>query len=276
MTPDNDLLKSIRRTSEIRIAERKGEFKEKQDEPKEKNKKRKHENFVHFLNTEGYDTDDYDWSKYNIELGNLILEKRNLELILFTVYDRKSPKDSSLPSEEYEKKLKIVKAKILNTEQKLLQLKPEEFKKMLEEKEMNAENDFNKLSDLSLLYSEYFKLTEKESESIQCRDFDGLEQSMNQKEIMLNKIIDKQNSINFNMLRDLPEKSEKKTKANLILSEIHNKMNKIIEKENQNSVELQVRKKEVFDELGKRNAGARAVSKYTVSKFKPYFVDTTS
>ena len=95
-----------------------------------------------------------------------------------------------------------------------------------------------------------------------------------EKEEIIKDIEILQTRIRFEHYTSLPEKSEKRTKANMILSDIHSRINKIINKENENSVKLQVGKQKLSAEIKKLNTGSEMISKYASGVSKSHFINT--
>jgi len=281
MSDDNDLVKGISETQAIRIAERRGSAHQKPQDQKHQSKQKK-KNFIKQSEFSINDDENHiaEWIHYNMELGRLIIEKKNIELTLYTrIEDEINQKEEEKKSTDFEviikeKKLQLIKKQIIEIEQRISELSPDEFSESSND-ETVVDVQLRKLLKIKQLYRQYEIKTEAEEQTISEEDLAGLKQLMDEKSFLLNQISKIQNSVVYSVLRELEEKSLKKIKANEFLSDIHTKMTSIIDLENKNSVELQNQKKEVQLRLEKRNAGVRAISLYANAKNKSHFIDTT-
>lgn len=131
------------------------------------------------------------------------------------------------------------------------------------------------LAKLHRLYSVYLEITLNETTAIEDEDLDTLHLLMEQKSTILDSIHTTQKNILFDVFKNLPEKTEKRTKADAILTDINVKIKQIIDSENKNSVELENQKEELRLKLGKKSIGTRAISKYASAHKRSHFIDTT-
>ena len=214
------------------------------------------------------DYDDSQWIHYNLELGRLIIEKKNLEISLIS-------EERKAGSRDYvESKIELIKKQITELENKIVGL---DLSKMQipDTPSTNIDTQISYLSKLHRLYGVYLEITFKETSAIEKEDLDTLHLLMEQKSTILQSIHTTQNNILFDVLKNLPEKTEKRTKADSILTDINVKIKQIIDSENKNSVELENQKEELRLKLGKKSIGTRAISKYASAHMRSHFIDTT-
>ncbi len=212
--------------------------------------------------------DDSQWIQYNLELGRLIIEKKNLEISLYSE-ERKSGSRDYVAS-----KIELIKKNISELENKIVALDFSSLK-LPESPVDDVNTQIKYLSKLHRLYNVYLEITSNETSAIEEEDLDTLQLLMEQKSTVLDSIHTTQNNILFDVFKKMPEKTEKRTKADAILTDINVKIKQIIDSENKNSVELENQKEELRLRLGKKSIGTRAISKYASAHMRSHFIDTT-
>jgi hypothetical protein len=204
------------------------------------------------------------WWGCHLEIGRLLIEKRNIELALFTQL-------SEAVSADHERNLARIHQRIGELERRLLELEGSEKT----DDNSPADPVVTNLDTASALYDGYIALTENETASINADDLDTLDGIMQRKSELLERIEQVQTGIEFAAFQALPEGSEKRIKADGIIADINTKIRTILDQENTNSVELQNRREAVRVELTRGTAGTRVISKYANTEQRPRFIDTT-
>ncbi len=275
MYSEENGLPGVREIHSIRIAERTGSQQQQQRDQHAQEKQhgeRDEEQDQKNASTHEY-IDNSDFIFYTIELGRLLIEKQNIEQTLYTDSIGEEPDDHDSDRDHVD--LEQVKIRIADLEQQIANLGTASHPVSPIEPDLQLDFSVGQLRNLEIAYGKYYERTERETEAIEVEDLDRLRKLMTQKKRLLEYIRKIHGAINYDILRNLPKESQKKTKANAILSDINLKIRRIIDKENENSVELQNRKEEVRVELGKKNAGMRAISKYATMKPDSHYIDTT-
>ncbi|HOD53835.1 MAG TPA: hypothetical protein PKJ08_04855 [Candidatus Cloacimonadota bacterium] len=202
-----------------------------------------------------------------IELGRLLLFKRNAELKLYLNIKKKNNGINDTESE------------IIMTKNKLaeIDLSISDVDFINENIHDNAEEDdiFEKLLSLKILYNEILAYAENERLSILNEDDDELALIISQKNELLTQIEFIQKNINLKFFTKFPSDYPNKIKADAILSDIHNVMNKIVKIEDENSVNLQSVMNSIKVRLTEQDKNSKAISKYAVGNIKSHFIDTT-
>jgi len=111
--------------------------------------------------------------------------------------------------------------------------------------------------------------------SILNEDDDELALIISQKNELLTQIEFIQKNINLKFFTKFPSDYPNKIKADAILSDIHNVMNKIVKIEDENSVNLQSVMNSIKVRLTEQDKNSKAISKYAVGNIKSHFIDTT-
>jgi len=245
----------ISRVQSLRV-EKKDNQEQKNNEEKDKKKKKSQQDTIpeEDLNNVSEIIDD-------LEIGRLVMKKRSAEILLMAI----DSNDSAIRTIELN-----AESELLNSEKDILEYKEKNYKPDMNESDINEQL----LDRLSERYDEYFFLVNKESDMISDEQFDSLPQIYKEKEEIIKDIETIQTRIRFEHYTSLPENSEKRTKANMILSDIHSRINKIINTENENSVKLQVGKQRLSTEIKKINTGSEMISKYASSVSKSHFINT--
>ncbi len=275
MYSDENGVPGVREVHGIRIAERTGsQQQQKEQHSGEQQQKSREEEHQEILHQEKAGNPDLIF--YTIELGRLLIEKQNIEQSFYaeSIITGTEP-DSENESEVHGPDLDTVKNRIAEIEQQISNLDYTRHPVETVKDEDIIEFSIGHLRNLEIAYGKYYERTERESEAIHIEDLDRLNNLMAQKKKLLSHISKIHAAIDYDTLRSLPSESQKKIKAIAILSDINLKIRRIIDKENENSVELQNRKEEARVELGKRNAGMRAISKYASIKPDSHYIDTT-
>lgn len=276
MLNDNDSVQVIRTKQELRIDGRK-DSKQRQPHPRDQ---RKHEE------ESGHATDEHaqrqilpehrdsvEWGAYNLELGRLILERQNLENSLVSRISKKAGTDEE--HQEQRRQMIRIENRIEEIEQTMAELTPESIKR---ENSVTGENlrlMLVYLHKIGELYRQYLESTHGETLAIEKESLEELQELMDEKAGLLNRIGKLQQLVDFQALRNLPENSIERVKAGRLLSDIHNRVNQIIDQESLNSVELQQQKEELSVALGRQQTGSRILSKYAGYLQRSRFIDTT-
>ena len=277
MAEDNQMLKVIPKVQPIRITSRRDTPRQRQGqgEPEENERDLHDEQELHEHHEETMQQAPH-WWHYRIELGRLLMEQKNLELSLFTSLQEENQLESEKRDlRERENRLRRIKGRISELEQKIASLDYEEAHRAEHGEHLAIDRQLQGLRELRGIYREYGRLTMQESDAIMHGDLTTLHQLMAAKKSHLERIHILQNLLDLHLFEDRAEEDAKRAKANRILTDIHSEMTRILDTENQNSVELRNQKEEVRAELGKRNAGAKAVSRYASAPRHSRFVDTT-
>ncbi|MCD4830107.1 MAG: hypothetical protein K8R90_11825 [Candidatus Cloacimonetes bacterium] len=277
MAEDNHILTAIPKVQRIRIASRR-----ESPQPRhngEQQRRDDHEQQDGQPRQEPAAEATPQWWHYQIELGRLLMEQKNLELSLFTSLQEEDAVPD-LPSERKERRsrdnhLLRIKGRIAELEQKIANLDWAETHRTASPEKLELDRQMQGLTELRELYRQYYSNTEQETEMIGKGDLPTLHQLMNTKKDLLERAHVLQEMLDIELFRGRSEEDAERAKANRILSDIHSVMNRILDRENQNSVELRNQKEEVKAELGKRNAGAKAISRYANALRQSRFVDTT-
>ena len=272
MVPEDNGLPGVREIHSIRIAERTGSQRQPHDQHAQDQQKKNREEQDHSGMLAQEQAENTDFFFYTIELGRLLIEKQNIEQML---YAGSITGDVGQTDETTHVELERVQGRIAEIEQRISNLDTNLHPAIPIDDDTQLDFSVGQLRNLEIAYGKYYERTERESEAIEVEDLDRLRKLMNQKKHLLDLIRKIHGAINYDALRSLPSESQKKTKANAILTDINLKIRRIIDKENENSVELQNRKEEVRVELGKKSAGMRAISKYASIKPDSHYIDTT-
>ncbi len=205
-----------------------------------------------------------------IELGRLILDKRNAELRLYLSLKKKK---NNSTTDEPETEISITINKIAEIAKNIsdVDLLPVEHDIKNEE-----ENEvLEKIISLKVLYHDFLKFAESERESIINEDDNELELILSLKNEVLTQIEYLQKTINVNYFSSFPPDYPKKVKADAILTDIHNVMNMIVKIEDENSVNLQSVMESIKTRLNEQEINSKAISKYAFGNLKSHFIDTT-
>ena len=132
-------------------------------------------------------------------------------------------------------------------------------------------HNMNKLFEL---YKIFLLCVQDEKKILNIDDIDFLDDIIRQKDLILNQIDETRKLIDFNIFKDIDNNSEKKIKANVILSDIHRVMNEIITLEDENRVELQSLKEKMKLDIIRQDKGAKVVSQFEQTIVKSHFIDT--
>jgi|GEM_PF-2879201 len=215
------------------------------------------------------------WWHYRIELGRLLLEQKNLELSLFTSLSEDALAEERKDRRKRERDLQRIKARIAELEQRIASLEWEETHRSQEPQHIEIDRQIQGLVELLGIYTNYYQHTIAETDAIMHGDLTTLTQLMSTKKSLLQRVGILQQMLNLSLFRELGEDDAKRIKASGILSDIHSETTRILDRENQNSVELRNQKEEVKAELGRRTTGAQAISKYATVTRSSRFIDTT-
>lgn len=209
-----------------------------------------------------------------IELGSLILNKRNTELKLFLRVNKRNEHKSG--DEFY----KLLDTDILLIKSKLAEIDKNisDFDFMAHDQKVNQQEEDEVLHDLDLLrkkYKSFLAAAHDEQKILLSKNPEDLEVILLEKEELLHQIETHQKTINYNIFKKYPPDYPKKAKANEILSDIHNVMNEIVRIEDENSVELQTSMNELKQEIQSRSKETKAISRYSSGNIRSHFIDTT-
>lgn len=272
MADKNDYFRVIP-ANMLKVTPKQESHQNQQDQKNKKKEEKPEDNSSIFVNSK-YGIQELD-SKELIELGRLIIDKRNSELKLFI---RMRNKDQMLQTEAYNQK--TIEADIILLQRKIAELNMNVSEldfRLFEEKTTNdssLENSLDFLNRLKQLYELFYDFVKEEQRILNIEDIDFLEDILKQKETVLNQIVDIQKNINFEVFKEISPENEKKAKANEILSDIHNVMNEIIRQEDENSVELQNVREKMKLNISRQDKGAKVISQYAQSSMKSHFIDT--
>ena len=283
----NDFIR-ISPTNSMTVTSRQDSAKQEYDQKKKKQEKKEKEIF------NKVDVDNLEIIEL-LEFGRLILNKRNTELKLFMKLRQESGVES-LKSDEDEIASPSTHHADSRSEQEtahrndkdtlLLQVKIAEYDKELQEialkskaavngeVEFDVEREIMNLQKLCELYCIFFECVKEENRVLNIDDIDFLDDIIKQKEDVLTQITDVRNDINFDSFKNISPEDENKIKANEILSDIHNVIDKIIRQEDENSVELQNIREKMKLDIAKQDKGAKVISQYSQSTTKSHFIDT--
>ena len=195
--------------------------------------------------------------KSNLNIGAKVLEKRNSEL---------SALSKMIINESYDENL--IQRKILKSDRNLYEINSE-FEPLLNKDELEKD-DFEKLQHLEKYYMRYEELTNEQKRTIIEEDFEHLNNLFSEKDIILSKIQTLQNTINYDKISHT---EEKKIKANIILADIHNRMNGVVQLEDENNSRLCSLKNEMKVALGKIHKGSQMIAKYGNKHISSHFID---
>lgn len=211
---------------------------------------------------------------YNIELGNLLIKKRNIELLMFM---QLSHEGEISKNEKIE--LEKIKTQILNLQTKINNLEEDDS----EEEIISPQVKLSKIIDQNIvyleqllkLYDQHFRITQNEHKSIISEDLKLLSEIMKLKNGTIEHIEAIQSQLDLKQFSKLEDNSEKKSKANSILSDIHTRIDQIITQEDENSAELKNQQDELRNQLGKHDKSTKVISQYKSHETKSHFIDTT-
>lgn len=208
---------------------------------------------------------------YQIELGNLIIKKRNVELNLFTEI-LKEINSGHKTTEDYRAvKITQLKSNIYRIEKAIENLDPEQ----LEDSESSTfEKQLVFLAKVNLLYEKYLNLTIQESIAVSEEDYDKLEELMEEKTLTYREITINQKFVSIGKIDEKISDEEEKSKVRKIISEIKSKLKQIINQENQNSVNLKSHKKELMKLIEKEDRNVSTVLKYNNALQTSHFIST--
>lgn len=265
MVENNDSLPGVTPVyREIQVRSKKDLSKDNHDrnKDKQKHKSKSKKNQINPKLTFFHETDD-------IDLANLLIKRKNLEVTFYDlVMQKEIVKGDAL--QQLENEIGAIRYKILEVDSEIenydIDTKPQANEDKIGLKFLN---------ELLFLYKRYAKLASNESETIASEKFENLAEIMPLKNTTLDKIESTQKKINYQHLNELEPSDEKRIKAEKILSDIKAVINEIIEKEEQNSVELQSRKKGLQYELNKMNSNLKVIKGYSRVSKKPRFIDTS-
>ncbi len=209
-----------------------------------------------------------------IELGRLILNKRNTEMKLYIRIIKKKHQGSD---DEFYKLLDtdilLIKSKLAEIEKNISDF---DFYAQDQSQSIQEENEIlESLGHLKKLYNQFLHSAINEQNILLEKELDDLDVILLEKEEILKNIELYQKSINYNIFKNYPPDYPNKAKANEILSDIHNVMNEIVKIEDENSVELQTSMNELKQEIQSRSKETQAISKYSSGNIKSHFIDTT-
>lgn len=205
-----------------------------------------------------------------IELGRLLLSKRNIELKMFVRIKKESPQENAFFT-NIDSDVLLIKSKLAEIDKNIADINFYQFSSIDEEED----NTIDKLTDLSSLYGEFLKLAISEDNALNEDNIDDLENVLQEKETILTQIEQLQKKIDFNIFKKYPPDYSKKVKANEILVDIQSKMNQIVKIEDQNSVNLQNAMDDTKMKICDQEKSNKMISKYSSSGKKSYFIDTT-
>ena len=271
MAERNDYLK-VAPADMLKITPKQDSHQHPSDENNKKNKTQ-HEQEANEAKSESHILKEYQPTEL-IELGRLIMKKRNTELKLFL---RLKSKDKLDHAKEFSHK--TLESDIVLLQQKIAEYSLNVLELDIKNNTGNVDitdidEEINNLEQLKITYQLFFDFVKEEQKILNIDDIDFLEDIIRQKDNVLQQIIDIQKRLNLGIFKNIFPENEKKIKANRILSDIHNVMNEIIRQEDENSVELQnLREKMKFD-IARQDKGARAISQYGQSSLKSHFIDT--
>jgi len=202
-----------------------------------------------------------------IELGRILLKKRNTEMKLFQ--NLQLNKENTQPDEQV---INILQVKIAQYERDLQELKQN---KTIENTEINLTME-DQILYLEKLYSTYLVYNECIIEAkriININDIEFLDNIIRQKESILNQIDDIRNSIDLSFIKNYSVSKEKKLKADQLLADIHLLINKIIDEDNQNSIQMKKILDKVKISLANIDIEKKTISKYGQKNIKSHFID---
>jgi hypothetical protein len=271
MADRNDYLK-VESANMLKVSPKQDSHQNPFEENEKKKKKHTEQEQLEVIKNQ-HQIKEYDPTEL-IELGRLILNKRNFELKLFL---RLKGKEKLITSKDFVHKT-------LETDIILLQQKIAEYDINISEldlkvkvdnsKQQDIEEELSKLGKLKTYYQLFFDFVKEEKNILNIDNIDFLDEIIQQKDIVLKQIIEIQKTINFEIFKEILPENEKKIKANQILSDIHYMMNEIIRQEDENSVELHSLMEKMKLDIARQDKGAKAISQYGQSSLKSHFIDT--
>ncbi|MCB5249528.1 MAG: hypothetical protein RBS16_00740 [Candidatus Cloacimonadales bacterium] len=199
-----------------------------------------------------------------IELGRLLLLKRNIELRIYIDYKKNDAKSDAVI---------LAKNKLIDVESSLFNFGTNKAKG--QEIEIEEDEILINVEELKLQYIKMQDLVEQERDSILNEDDDSLERVISLKNSILDEIDKLIRKIDFNYIKQIPSGSENKIKVDAIISDIHSVMDMIVKIEDENSVKLQSAIDNINAKLANQDSNAQAISKYSKSKVNSHFIDTT-
>lgn len=252
---DTDFIKDVSELTKIKFVGADKDAPEKRKNKRNQHhKKEKKESFASELEE---DLNKDTGEKSNLNIGIKVLEKRNSEL---------SALSDMIRNENYDENL--IQRKILKSDRDLYEISSNS---PLSSNEKDLEkDDLENLQQLDRYYKRYEKLTNEQKETIIKEDFDRLNKLFSEKNTILAKIQALQNTINY---KKIALSEEKKIKANVILSDIHNRMNGVIQIEDENNSRLCSLKNEMKVALGKIHKGSQMIAKYGNKHISSHFID---
>ena len=278
MAEDNQMLKAIPRVEQIRVTARR-ESPQQRREPGQEHQDEQEAQDQQFEQREPDSETSPQWWRYRIELGRLLIEQKNLELQLYASLQEGDEEDElhadRVERRDRETRLRRITGRIAEIEQKVANLEWEESHTEPSPEKLAVKRQLKGLEELRDIYTEYLDLTHQETTAIIQGDLVVLRSFMDQKKHLLERVHILQDLLDMEMFKTRDEEDAKRVKARRVLDDIHSVMTRILDQENENSVELRNQKEEVRAELGKRNAGAKAISRYASALRHSRFVDTT-
>lgn len=228
-------------------------------------------------------TDEFEMPEYQanlnyldphqlIELGRLLLNKRNTELKLFLRIKKRNNEDSKEFYNLLDTDILLIRGKLAEIEKKL-----SDFDFMHDDPVNLDEEDevLEKMQSLHQLYSTFLESAKKENDILLNNEVDKLDTILNEKEEALVQIELNQKNINYDIFKNYSQDYSKKIKANEILVDIHNVMDEIVKIEDQNSVGLKNAMDEMKAKILTQNKNTQAISKYASGNVKSHFINTT-
>lgn len=200
----------------------------------------------------------------HIELGRLLLLKRNTEMRLFVDLKKEKPN---------EKEIIIIKNKLVDIESNLFSVGRDKVKETPSNSE--TEEIISKIESIKQLYDKMLALAEQERQTIFEEDDEQLELVIKLKNKVLDDIDVQLKQVDINYFKDFPPENENKIKVDAILIDIHYVMNMIVKIEDENSVNLQSVMDGISLKLAAKDSNAQAISKYALSSNNSHFIDTT-
>jgi hypothetical protein len=206
-----------------------------------------------------------------IELGRLLLSKRNTELKLFVRIKKNTPTENSFFS-NIDSDVMLIKSKLAEIDKNIADINFYHSNSIVEDEE---DNTINKLNKLDFYYGQFLEFAISEDSALNNDDIDALEIVLREKESVLTHIEQLQKNIDFNIFKKYPPDYPKKVKANDILVDIQSKMNQIVKIEDQNSVKLQNTMEDAKTKICEQENSSKKISQYASQSTKSYFIDTT-
>ena len=235
----------------LRISEKRDSGKRNREEEKNKKKKRKFRDRLEKEEAKLSKEDSIDWYKEDLNIAQEILRKENLIRLRSLKYQGSEITEASSDSAS---KKQVSESKQLP--------------------KLSSESMIDRLLRLKKYYFAYHKITLEQAQAITKNEAEKISKNLKIKEQLLLKIKETQSSLNFNKMKKNKEDSEKRTKANSILNDIHSEIKKIINQENKNSVKLQSQRDLVKEKLNKISRNSNFISKYSSKNKKSHFINT--